>query len=155
MNTNNVILEVLLKNTGNIDNNIREIGHMAEDNESYRIKGVVGEVGLQRNGDQFNAFNLTINLIVNPKQQLTYDEGEKLMQQFRKDLLGKNVEIAQIIILCPICEKGFNTEAGMKQHMRIIHDKKKKKKPAKKTVRNTTAKPKKSAEKTGKKKRKT
>lgn len=124
---------------------------MTEDNGDNRIKGVVGEVGLQRHGDQFNAFNLTINLIVNPKKQLTYDEGEKLMQKFRKDLLGKNVEIAQIIILCPICKKGFNTEAGMKQHMRIIHDKKK---LSKKSTRNITTKSKKSVEKTEKKKKK-
>jgi len=108
---------------------------MAEEAENNRIKGVVGEVGLQRNGDQFNAFSLTLNLVVNPKKHLTYDEGEKLMKQFRKDLLGKNIEIAQIIIPCPICGKGFNTEVGMRQHKRLVHDKKKKKKPAKKNVK--------------------
>ena len=126
---------------------------MAEDSENNRIKGVVGEVGLQRNGDQFNSFNLTINLVVNPKKRLTYDEGEKLMQQFRKNLLGKNIEIAQIIVPCPICGKGFNTEAGMKQHKRLIHDKKKKK-PVKKTVKTTKVKPKKRTKKAIKKKKK-
>jgi len=128
---------------------------MAKDTENNRIKGVVGEVGLQRNGDQFNAFSLTINLVVNPKKHLTYDEGEKLMKQFRKDLLGKNIEIAQIIIPCPICGKGFNTEVGMKQHKRLVHDKKKKKKPAKKNVKTDTKTPKKKAKKQTKKKKKT
>ena len=126
---------------------------MDEDSENNRIKGVVGEVGLTRNGDQFNSFNLTINLVVNPKKRLTYDEGEKLMQQFRKNLLGKNIEIAQIIVPCPICGKGFNTEAGMKQHKRLTHDKKKKK-PVKKTVKTTKVKPKKRTKKAMKKKKK-
>ena len=127
---------------------------MAEKTENNRIKGVVGEVGLQRSGDQFNAFSLTLNLVVNPKKQLTYEEGEKLMKQFRKDLLGKNIEIAQIIIPCPICGKGFNTEVGMKQHKRLVHDKKKKKKPAKKNVKTTKATPKKKTTKQTKKKKK-
>ena len=107
---------------------------MAEALENNKIKGVIGEVGLQRVGDRFNAFNLTINMVVDPKGTLTYDKGEQLMQQFRKQLLGKKVEIAEIIVPCPICGKGFNTEQGMKQHMRMVHKEKKKKKPTKKTT---------------------
>ena len=113
---------------------------MAEALENNKIKGVIGEVGLQRVGDRFNAFNLTINMVVDPKGTLTYDKGEQLMQQFRKQLLGKKVEIAEIIVPCPICGKGFNTEQGMKQHMRMVHKEKKKNKPTKKTTGTRTKK---------------
>jgi uncharacterized membrane protein YkoI len=108
---------------------------------NQKFKGVVEEVGLQRNGDQFNSFNLTISMVVKTEKSLTYTQGEHLMSQFRKDFLGKNVEIAAIVHTCPICGKSFNTEHGMKQHRRRIHDKKKKapkKTTAKKIVEKKT-----------------
>ena len=112
------------------------------DLETNKFKGVVEEVGLQRDGDQFNSFNLTVSMVVKTEKSLTYTQGERLMTQFRKELLGKNIEIAAIIHTCPICGKGFNTEQGMKQHQRRIHDKKKKtpKKTTKTTAKKTTAK---------------
>ena len=124
---------------------------MAEALENNKIKGVIGEVGLQRVGDRFNAFNLTINMVVDPGGTLSYDKGEQLMQQFRKQLLGKKVEIAEIIVPCPICGKGFNTEQGMKQHMRMVH--KEKKKTTKKSKKTTDTKKKKQT-KTSRSKRK-
>ncbi len=110
------------------------------DLENQKFKGVVEEVGLQRDGDKFNSFNLTVSMVVEKK--LTYTQGERLMTRFRKELLGKNVEIAAIIHTCPICGKGFNTEHGMKQHQRRIHDKTKKtpKKTKKTTAKKTVAK---------------
>ena len=129
---------------------------MAEALEENKIKGVIGEVGLQRVGDRFNAFNLTINMVVDPGGTLSYDKGEQLMQQFRKQLLGKKVEIAEIIVPCPICGKGFNTEQGMKQHMRMTHKKKVKKKPASKTKKTSSrSKKKKSTKPTRTKRKKT
>ena len=101
-----------------------------------KVKGVVGEVGLERDGERFNAFNVTVSVVVDSGKALTFDQGEQLIKQFRKELLGKKVEVAAIVVLCPVCGKGFNTEQGMKQHVRMVHDKKKKKtepKAAKKT----------------------
>jgi hypothetical protein len=118
------------------------------DLENQKFKGVVEEVGLQRDGDQFNSFSLTVSMVMKTEKKLTYTQGESLMTRFRKELLGKNVEIAAIIHTCPICGKGFNTEHGMKQHQRRIHDKTKKtpkktaakKTPTKKRARKTSKK---------------
>ncbi len=95
-----------------------------------KIKGVVGEVGLERNEGAFNSFSVNLSLTL--KGSLTYTQAEKRITDMRKELLGKAVEIAEIIHLCPVCEKGFNTMQGMKQHFRMVHDKGKKKKKAKK-----------------------
>jgi hypothetical protein len=89
--------------------------------ESQKLKGVIGEVGLERDEDKFNTFNVTIKMIINNDRPLSYDRGEKLVQQFRKGLLGKKVELSAVVVACPVCGKGFNTEGGMKQHMRMIH----------------------------------
>jgi hypothetical protein len=95
-----------------------------------KIKGVVGEIGLERNGSKFNSFNLTVGLVLKTGG-LTYAQGERLIVEMRKELLGKMVEIAEIIHLCPVCEKGFNTMQGMKQHVRMVHEKGKKKETVK------------------------
>lgn len=94
------------------------------DAEDQSIKGRVAEVGLVRDEGSFNSFNLTIAMVLKSRG-LTYDQGERLMTQFRKELLGKDVEITAIVFPCPTCGKGFNTEQGMKQHIRMVHEKKK------------------------------
>lgn len=91
-----------------------------------KIKGIVGEVGLERNEGKFNSFSVTVGLTLKTGG-LTYAQGERLIAEMRKELLGKAVEIAEIIHLCPVCEKGFNTMQGMKQHVRMVHEKGKKK----------------------------
>lgn len=97
---------------------------MEGSSENQRVKGVVGEVGLHRDGNQFNSFKLTIEMVLDSGKGLTYDQGEALMKQFRKELLGKNVELAAVVVPCPVCGKGFNSENGMKQHLRRIHGEK-------------------------------
>ncbi len=92
-----------------------------------KIKGIGGEIGLERKEGKFN---LTVGLVLKTGG-LTYAQGERLMAEMRKELLGKMVEIAEIIHLCPVCEKGFNTAQGMKQHIRMVHEKGKKKKTVK------------------------
>jgi hypothetical protein len=92
-----------------------------------KIKGIVGEIGLERNEGKFNSFSLTLNLTLKPGG-LTFSQGEKRIIEMKKELLGKEVTIAEIIHLCPICERGFNTMQGMKQHIRMVHEKGKKKK---------------------------
>ncbi len=91
-----------------------------------KIKGIIGEVGLERNEGKFNSFSVTVGLTLKTGG-LTYAQGERLIAEMRKELLGKAVEIAEIIHLCPVCEKGFNTMQGMKQHVRMVHEKGKKK----------------------------
>ena len=92
-----------------------------------KIKGIVGEVGLERNEGKFNSFSVTVGLTLKTGG-LTYAQGERLIAEMRKELLGKEVEIAEILHLCPVCEKGFNTMQGLNQHIRMVHEKGKKKK---------------------------
>ena len=79
------------------------------------------------------------------------------MKQFRTELLGKKAEITAIVVPCPICGKGFNTEQGMKQHVRMVHEKKRKVKTEKpkekkpKTTRKRLSKKRTSKKKSGKK----
>ncbi len=111
------------------------------DAENQSFKGVVSEVGLKRDEDQFSSFNLTISMVLKSDKTMTYNQGEQLMKQFRRDLLGKEVELIAVVFQCPTCGKSFNTEQGMKQHQRMIHSKKSKK----------TAKPKGAKDKVGRK----
>jgi uncharacterized C2H2 Zn-finger protein len=97
------------------------------ESDYQKVKGVVGEVGLERDGERFNAFNVKISMVVDSGKAMTFDQGEQMIMQFRKELLGKKVEITAIVVPCPVCGKGFNTEQGMKQHVRMVHEKKKKK----------------------------
>jgi hypothetical protein len=110
------------------------------DSNLQKIKGVVGEVGLERDGERFNAFNVTISMVVNTGKTLTFNQGEQLIKEFRKELLGKAVEITAIIVPCPVCGKGFNSEQGMKQHVRMVHKKKTKPKGPKKAGKKSTRK---------------
>ncbi|MGD2142458.1 MAG: C2H2-type zinc finger protein [Candidatus Bathyarchaeota archaeon] len=105
-----------------------------------KIKGVVDEVGLVRDEDKFNAFNVTINMVVKGEKPLTYNEGEQMIKQYRKNLLGKEVVIASIIHPCPLCDRVFDTEFGMKQHIRMIHNKKKKPSKTKKSSKKSSKK---------------
>jgi len=97
------------------------------DAENQSLKGVVSEVGLRRDEDQFSSFNLTISMVLKSDKTMTYNQGEQLMKQFRKDLLGKEVEIIAVVFQCPMCGKSFNTDQGLKQHQRMVHSKKSKK----------------------------
>jgi hypothetical protein len=96
-----------------------EVACLSEENQ--KLKGVIGEVSLERDEDKFNTFNVTMKMIVDNGRPLSYDRGETLVQQFRKGLLGKKVELSAVVVACPGCGTGFNTEGGMKQHMRMIH----------------------------------
>jgi hypothetical protein len=103
-----------------------------------KLLGVVNEIGLERNEEQFSNFNLKVGVLMRTDKRLSYNEGERLIRQLRKELLGKNIEFEAIAIPCPICGKTFNSELGMKQHLRRQHNDeqknyKKNKKPLKKT----------------------
>ena len=116
-----------------------------------KIKGIVREIGLERNEGKFNSFNLTVGLVLKTGG-LSYAQGERLMAEMRKELLGKMVEIAEIIHLCPVCEKGFNTMQGMKQHVRMVHEKGKRKEAVKAENPKATPKKKRAKKKSSRKK---
>ncbi|MCW3991684.1 MAG: C2H2-type zinc finger protein [Candidatus Bathyarchaeota archaeon] len=99
--------------------------------EEPKVRGIVSEVGLERDEGHFRSFNLKIGVLVKGERRLGYEQGERLMRQFRKELLGKEVDVTPIMVRCPICGRGFNSERGMKQHVRMNHEKKKAKKTRK------------------------
>ncbi len=90
--------------------------------EEARKLGVVNEVGLERDAQEFTSYNLTVGIKLKTDKKLSYTEGERLIKQLRKSLLGKNIELEAIAVPCPICGKVFNSETGMKQHVRRQHD---------------------------------
>ncbi len=117
--------------------------------EDTKLHGVVNQVGLERDEAEFRSFNLTMGIKVKTEKKLSLKEGERLINQMRKDFLGKNIEFEAISIPCPVCGRTFNTEAGMKQHLRRQHNDgvdtaksktKKKASPKKKTSKKSSKK---------------
>ncbi len=118
-----------------------------------KILGVVNAVGLERDDQEFRNFNLTVGITIKTDKKISYTEGEKLIKQLQKELMGKNIELETVAVPCPICGKVFNSEQGMKQHQRLQHkdeDPPKKKSGSKK---KTEPKKKKSTAKTAAKKK--
>jgi uncharacterized C2H2 Zn-finger protein len=89
--------------------------------DKSKVRGVVSEIGLERDDEHFRSFNLKINIIIKPLKSVNYEEGEKLMKQFRKSLLGKEVEITSIIFRCPDCGREFNNDQGLNKHVKMAH----------------------------------
>jgi uncharacterized C2H2 Zn-finger protein len=100
-----------------------------------KFQGVVSHVGLERDEAEFLNFNLTLGILVKTDKKLTYTEGERLIKRLQKELLGKNIELEAVAVPCPICGKTFNTETGMKQHLRKQHEGEEEK-PRKRTRRS-------------------
>ena len=90
--------------------------------EDPKLLGIVNEVGLERDEQEFRNFNLTVGVRLKTSKKLSYAEGEKLIKKLKKHLLGKNIELEAIAVPCPICGKTYNSETGMKQHVRRQHD---------------------------------
>jgi uncharacterized C2H2 Zn-finger protein len=86
-----------------------------------KLLGVVNAVGMERDEQEYQSFIITLGIKIKIDKKVSYTEGEKIMKQFQKDLLGKNVEMGTIAVECPICGKVYNSEQGMKQHQRLQH----------------------------------
>ena len=111
--------------------------------EDPKLLGTVNEVGLERDEQEFRNYNLTVGVRLKTSKKLSYAEGEKLIKKLKKDLLGKNIELEAIAVPCPHCGKTFNSETGMKQHVRRQHDGEeppKKKRGSKKAAKKARAK---------------
>ena len=106
---------------------------MAQDE---KLLGVVNAVGLERDEQEFRNFTLTMGIKIKTEKKISYSEGERLMKQLQKDLMGKNIELEAVAVPCPICGKVYNSEQGMKQHQRLQHkeDEKPKKQSRKKKI---------------------
>jgi len=90
--------------------------------EDEKFQGVVSHVGLERDEAEFLNFNLTLGILVKTEKKLTYTEGERIVKRLQKELLGKNIELGAVAVPCPVCGKTFNTETGMRQHLRKQHE---------------------------------
>jgi hypothetical protein len=91
--------------------------------QQEKILGVVNAIGIERDELEFRNFTLIMGIKIKTDKKITYNEGEKIIKKLQKSLLGKNIELETISIPCPICNKTFNSEQGMKQHKRLTHDK--------------------------------
>ena len=119
--------------------------------EDLKKLGIVSEVGLERDATEFTVYNLKVGIKLKADKKLSYTEGEKLIKQLRKELLGKNIELEAVAVPCPMCGRVFNSEAGMKQHVRRQHNgaeipaKKKRGRPKKAAPKKASTKKKKRA----------
>lgn len=91
--------------------------------QEQKILGVVNAIGIERDEQEYQNFTLIIGIKIKTDKKISYTEGEKIIKTMQKSLLGKNIELETITVSCPICRKTFNTEQGMKQHKRLVHDK--------------------------------
>ena len=94
---------------------------MADD---LKLKGPVREIGIIRDKDRHDSFNITIGITIKTEGKVTYEEAERISTKFRREYLGKDVEFRAIHIPCPHCEKIVNSETGLKQHILKIHPEK-------------------------------
>lgn len=94
---------------------------MADD---LKLKGPVREIGIIRDHDRNDSFNITIGITIKTEGKVTYEEAERLSSKFRREYLGKDVEFRSISIPCPVCGKIMNSESGLKKHVAMNHPEK-------------------------------
>jgi hypothetical protein len=92
--------------------------------DDLKLKGPVREIGIIRDKDRHDSFNITIGITIKTEGKVTYEEAERISTKFRREYLGKDVEFRAIHIPCPHCEKIVNSETGLKQHILKIHPEK-------------------------------
>lgn len=91
---------------------------MADD---LKIKGPVREIGIIRDSERHESFNITIGIAIKTEGKVTYEEAERLSAKYRREYLGKDVEFLAVSIPCPVCGKVMNSDSGLKKHVAMNH----------------------------------
>lgn len=91
---------------------------MADD---LKIKGPVREIGIVRDSDRHDSFNITIGIAIKTEGKTSYEEAERLSSKFRREFLGKDVEFVSVSIPCPVCGRVLNSESGLRKHVAMNH----------------------------------
>ncbi len=110
-----------------------------------KLKGPVREIGIVRDSDRHDSFNITIGIAIKTEGRVSYEEAERLSSKFRREFLGKDVEFVSVSIPCPVCGRVLNSGSGLKKHVAMNHPDKvelvnppkiaaKKEKPERKTI---------------------
>ena len=68
--------------------------------EDMKKLGIVSQIGLERDAQEFTSYNLTVGIKLKSDKKLTYAEGERLIKKLKKDLMGKNIELEAIAVPC-------------------------------------------------------
>jgi len=89
--------------------------------DDLKLKGPVREIGIVRDNDRHDSFNITIGITVKTEGKVTYEEAERISTKFRREYLGKDVEFVSVSIPCPVCGKIMNSESGLKKHVAMNH----------------------------------
>ncbi len=89
--------------------------------DELKIRGPVREIGIARDADRHDSFNITIGITIKTEGRVSYEEAERISSRFRREYLGKDVEFRAIHIPCPHCDKVLNSETGLKQHILKVH----------------------------------
>jgi hypothetical protein len=86
-----------------------------------KLKGPVREIGVVRDSDRHDSFNITIGISIKTEGRVSYEEAERLSAKFRREYLGKDVEFVSVSIPCPVCGKIMNSESGLRKHVAMNH----------------------------------
>lgn len=89
-----------------------------------KLKGPVREIGIVRDHDRHDSFNITIGITIKTEGRVSYEEAERLSNKFRREYLGKDVKFVSVSIPCPVCGKIMNSESGLKKHVAMNHPEK-------------------------------
>jgi hypothetical protein len=92
--------------------------------DDLKLKGPVREIGIIRDRERHDSFNIMIGITIKTEGKVSYEEAERLSTKFRREYLGKDVEFRAIHIPCPHCDKVLNSETGLKQHILKVHPEK-------------------------------
>jgi len=92
--------------------------------DDLKLKGPVREIGIERDNDRHDSFNITIGITVKTEGKVTYEEAERLSTKFRREYLGKDVEFLAVSLPCPVCGKIMNSESGLRKHVAMNHPEK-------------------------------
>ena len=86
-----------------------------------KLKGPVREIGVVRDSDRHDSFNITIGIAIKTEGRVSYEEAERLSAKFRREYLGKDVEFVSVSLPCPVCGKIMNSESGLRKHVAMNH----------------------------------